>query len=232
MKRRLSTKVASDPQTPDCKSAPKAKRSSRACIWCRSIKRKCNGLEPCITCANDKRECEYAPQKKRGRKPPKDLQTGALGKTVENDIQKDRRAKCETFESSVEPSKPFTDNQFKNASKISRASAFPVKTNRNFESQAAQDKPVKAQHYQDHQFSSLSSDEDSQENRRILKLDALGQPEIEFRFHHLQWTIVPITDEYPTEQRITFLGEVLEKYKQSIGMQTNVDAFSNLVEEN
>jgi len=64
----MKSQLSSDSTPPS--GTKSSSRSFRACIWCRTHKRKCDGSEPCSTCSasTDPRRCEYAPPQKRGRK--------------------------------------------------------------------------------------------------------------------------------------------------------------------
>jgi len=43
--------------------------TSRACAFCRSLHKKCDGGQPCVRCEQRKQECIYQKHKKRGPKP-------------------------------------------------------------------------------------------------------------------------------------------------------------------
>jgi len=45
------------------------KYASRACAFCRSLHKKCDGGQPCVRCEQRKQECVYQKHKKRGPKP-------------------------------------------------------------------------------------------------------------------------------------------------------------------
>jgi len=47
----------------------KRKYTSRACAFCRSLHKKCDGGQPCLRCEQRKQECVYQKHKKRGPKP-------------------------------------------------------------------------------------------------------------------------------------------------------------------